>query len=218
MTRLGFLLARLRNDEGALLRLSAPLSALMDALSGRSVALVGNARALAQGTQGAQIDAADLVIRLNAAPLPGAVSHGSRTDWLAMSIPVDAATIAARAPRRLVWVTPKRKRLPWRIARDPRFALLPAAGQQALMARLGARPTTGMQMIDLLARSHAARIGLFGFDFFASQSLSGARQAQHVPHDFAAESAAVRDLIARDPRFTLHATPDFQSDQIPSGG
>lgn len=203
MTRLGFWIARARGDERALLRLSPPPERLVAELSGRRVALVGNARSLAERTEGAEIDAADLVIRLNAAPLPSAASHGTRTDWMAMSVPVEAGVIAARAPRRLLWMTPKRKRLPWRIAGDPRFALAPAAWNARLAAEVGARPTTGLMMIDLLARSQAGAVRLHGFDFFASLSLSGGRTARDVPHDFAAERAWVERLVARDGRFRL---------------
>lgn len=204
MNKLAFWIARWRNDDAALAQLSLPLSSLMDELRGCKVALVGNARALGEMTHGAEIDAADIVIRLNGAPMPQAASHGTRTDWLCMSIAVSADVIDARSPQRLIWVTPKRKRLPWAMAQDPRFAMLPADGQKTLMARLGSRPTTGMQMIDLLARSDAAQVDLWGFDFFASQSLSGGRAAKDVPHDFAAEAREVSALLARDTRFTRH--------------
>lgn len=77
MNRLGFLIARTLRDEGALQRLSAPQSAVLGDLAGKRIALVGNARALADTRHGAQIDAADLVIRINRAPIPSAESHGS---------------------------------------------------------------------------------------------------------------------------------------------
>ena len=74
-----------------------------------------------------------------------------------------------------------------------------------LKAALGAPPTTGLLMIDLLSRSPATRVSLYGFDFFASQSLTGSRTAAQVPHDFAAERAFTLALMARDPRFHLRA-------------
>lgn len=203
MTRLGFWVARAMGDEGRLMRLSVPPEALLAELSGPRVALVGNARSLAERSEGEEIDGADLVIRLNAAPSPSPASHGTRTDWMAMSVPVEAEEIAARNPGRLLWMTPKRKRLPWRIASDPRFALAPAAWNARLAEELGARPTTGLMVIDLLARSEARRVRLHGFDFFASLSLSGGRAAKDVPHDFAAEKTWVERLAARDARFVL---------------
>ena len=59
-------------------------------------------------------------------------------------------------------------------------------------------------LIDLIARSDMARLDLYGFDFFASQSLSGRRTADQVPHDFDAEAAWADALIHADPRLHLN--------------
>ncbi|MBD3624828.1 MAG: hypothetical protein HUJ24_05505, partial [Rhodobacteraceae bacterium] len=85
-------------------------------------------------------------------------------------------------------------------ATSPGFYLHPLAEYEALKAKLGAQPTTGAMLIEMLARSDLARLDLYGFDFFASLSLSGRRTAEKVPHDFAAEAALVGALLARDPR------------------
>ncbi len=203
MTRFGLLLARITRNEAALARLSAPRDAIMAELAGKSVALIGNSRALAETAFGPDIDGADLVIRLNSAPIPNPRSHGTRTDWIAMSTPTDAATLAARAPRRLLWMTRKRRRLIWRIASHKGFYLNRPSDVAALVETLGAPPTTGLMMIDLLARSDLARLTLYGFDFFASQSLTGSRRADQVPHDFTAERAFVEALAARDARVSV---------------
>ncbi len=203
MNRLSFLLARTLRDEAALQRLSAPEAALMASLAGRTVALVGNARSLAGSRHGPAIDAAGLVIRINRAPIPAAESHGTRTDILALATSIPAADLARLHPARILWMSPKRKRLPFAVATSPGFHM-PALGRfRALAALLGAPPTTGLMLIDLLSRSPAAAVTLYGFDFFASLSLSGRRTAAQVPHDFAAERAFVESLIARDPRFAL---------------
>ncbi|MFJ1293123.1 glycosyltransferase family 29 protein [Paracoccus yeei] len=204
MTRLGFLLARTLRDEPALQRLSVPRPELLAALAGKRVALVGNARALAQGAQGPAIDAADLVIRINRAPMPGAESHGTRTDWLALAVRLGAADRARIGASRILWMSPKRKRLDWRTATSPGFYLHPLKDYAALRDRLGASPTTGAMMIDLIARSDMARLDLYGFDFFASLSLSGHRRAEQVPHDFSGESEWVAALAASDRRITRH--------------
>lgn len=205
MTRLGFLIARLTGDEAAIEQLSDSPATLAAELAGKQVALIGNARSLSATGHGAAIDAADLVIRMNSAPIPSPHSHGSRTDWLAVSMPPEAALLAARAPARVLWMTRKRKRLPWALTRRPGFYLNRRDEALALADRLGAPPTTGLMLIDLLARSPAAGIALYGFDFFASLSLSGSRTAAQVPHDFEAERAFVEALLARDPRFRLMA-------------
>ena len=205
MNRFSFFVARTLRDEPALESLSVPQAKVLDGLAGRRVALVGNARGLALARHGAAIDAADVVIRINRAPMPAALSHGSRTDLLALATGLDRRQLDRIGPKGILWMSYKRKRLSWAIARSPGFYLHPLADYAALQDRLGAPPTTGAMMIDLLARSRAARVGLYGFDFFATLSLSGHRTADQVPHDFAAEAEWVNTLIAQDSRFILHA-------------
>lgn len=200
MTPLRFLLARTLRHETPLRALSVPQAELLAALRGKTVALVGNARSLAGASHGAAIDAHDLVIRINRAPMPSTASHGTRTDWLALATSLAAADRARLSPSRLLWLSPKRKRLPYWAATSPGFYLHPLPDHARLAARLGAAPTTGLMLIDLLARAPVASLTLYGFDFFASLSLSGRRTARQVPHDFAAEAAFVAALIARDSR------------------
>ncbi len=202
MNPLAFLLARTLRREPPLLALSVPQSALLAEVTGKRVALVGNARALGAQAHGAAIDAADIVIRINRAPMPAAASHGTRTDWLALATALGAADRARLARARKLWMSPKRKRLGHAIATSPGFYLHPLADYAALCAQIGAPPTTGLMLIDLLARAPLAGLTLYGFDFFASMSLSGRRNAAQVPHDFAAEAAFVAALMARDSRIT----------------
>ncbi|TRW98859.1 hypothetical protein FNJ84_04735 [Paracoccus sp. M683] len=203
MTPLRFHFARLFGDEPLLAGMSVPQAALLAGLADQQVALVGNARALTEGRQGAAIDAADLVIRINRAPMPSPESHGSRTDWLALATRLNAADRDRIAPDRVLWMSPKRKRLDWQTATSPGFYLHPLADYNALKDQLGAPPTTGAMMIDLLLRSDLAGLTLYGFDFFASQSLSGRRRADQVPHDFSAEADWVAGLSATDARLRL---------------
>ena len=203
MTRLAFLIARTLRQEAPLLALSDDRDSLLAELTGKHVALIGNARALAARSDGAAIDAADLVIRVNRAPMPAPASHGTRTDWLALATSISAADLARIGPDRILWMSPKRKRLAWPVACTPGFYLHPLPDHQRLRDRLGAPPTTGLMMIDLLVQSDLARLDLYGFDFFASLSLTGSRTASNVPHDFPAERALVEALTTRDPRLHL---------------
>ena len=204
MTPLRFIVARLLRNEDLLTGLSVPQPDLLAALKGQTVALVGNARALAEGRQGAEIDAHDLVVRVNLAPMPAAESHGTRSDWLGLAVRLPRADRARIAPGRILWMSHKRKRLDYASAQSPDFYLHPLADYQALKDRLGAPPTTGAMLIDLLLRSDLARLDLYGFDFFASKSLTGSRSADQVPHDFTAEAAWVEGLTRTDPRLHLH--------------
>lgn len=202
MSRLGFYLARTLRQEAPLAALSVPQADLLAALAGRRVALVGNARALSESTHGAAIDAHDLVVRINRAPMPAPASHGTRTDWLGLAVRLPAADRARLRPARLLWMSHKRKRLDWATATSPGFYLHPQADYARLMVEVGAQPTTGAMLIELIARSAMAGLTLYGFDFFASLSLSGSRTAAQVPHDFAGEAAWVGALMARDPRIS----------------
>ncbi len=203
MNRLGFHAARALRLEAALAVLSVPQAELLADLAGRRVALVGNARALAGGSHGAEIDGHDRVIRINRAPMPGAQSHGTRTDWLALALRLGAPDRARIGAGRYLWMSHKRKRLDYTTATSPGFYLHPLADHAALKARLGAQPTTGAMLIDLLTRAPLAGLSLYGFDFMASLSLSGSRSAERTPHDFGAEAAMVHALTARDSRITL---------------
>lgn len=204
MTPLRFHLARTLRNEAMLATLSVPQDDIFTALAGRRVALVGNARALAGTDAGAGIDAADLVIRINRAPMPGPASHGTRTDWLALATRLPDADRARLNPARILWMSPKRKRLDWKTAHSPGFYLHPLDAYRALQGQLGAPPTTGAMMIALALAAPLAALDLYGFDFFASRSLSGRRGAAQVPHDFGAEAEWVARLVATDPRLHLH--------------
>ena len=116
MTHLGFLLARTLRREAPLAALSAPEAELFADLRGKRVALVGNARALTERNEGAEIDSADIVIRINRAPMPASRTHGTRTDWLALATTIGADDLDRIRPRRILWMSHKRKRLPWRMA------------------------------------------------------------------------------------------------------
>ena len=203
MTPLRFHLARALRREATLGTLSVAPSELDQALSGLRVALVGNARALAAQDHGPAIDAADLVVRINRAPMPSPASHGTRTDWLALAVRLPEADRARLAPRRILWMSPKRKRLDWRSAHSPGFYLHPLARYRALGMVLGAPPSTGIMAADLILGSPCASLTLYGFDFFASKSLSGSRGAAQVPHDFGAEAAWIRARTAGDARLTV---------------
>lgn len=204
MERLRFLLARWTRNEGALAASSVPMAGLLADLAGKSVALVGNARALAQTHQGPQIDAHDLVARINRAPTPDAQSHGSRTDWLFLATSLPAARLDALNPKRVLWMSHKRKRLGWNIASSQGFYLHPLTDYQNLKGSLGAPPSTGIMAAELLLRSGLARLDLYGFDGFASLSLSGRRKAQQVPHHFGSEAAWLESRAASDPRLVIH--------------
>ena len=167
-------------------------------LKGQSVALVGNARALLQTQLGQKIDAHDLVIRMNHAPSLGTAAAGSRLNWLATSIrPVhDSIDVC-------LWIGRKLKRMPYTLATSGKLYLYPAERRQMMAGILGARASTGAMLIELVLNSAARQISIFGFDFFASLSLSGDQNKETAPHDFSFEANWVAAQIEKDERLTL---------------
>ena len=199
-----FLIAAWRNDDAVLGRSATSVDQLMQEMTGKRIAIVGNARALAQNEFGVQIDGCDLVIRINRAPMPNVASHGARTDWLALATSLPQVQFKTLGAARLIWMSHKRKRLKYWMGQTFGFSLFPKSEYDDLKAKLGAQPTTGAMLIAFAAQSNASEIHLFGFDFFSSLSLSGRRDATNVPHDFTSESDFVHGLIKSDPRIMLH--------------
>ena len=201
---------KVRRAYGAVRRLlgikyRSPLSEadLFEILRGRSVALIGNARTLADGRYGSQIDEHDIVIRCNRAPIPGRESHGSRTTFIATSTDLPRELMAERAATYLLWMSPRRDALAGWMLKWPNFFLYPENSHARLQSAVAPRPTTGIMVIDLLVRSPCRSITLYGFDFFKSRSLSGDRSREGSPHDFDAEEAFVRQLVDTDTRVSL---------------
>lgn len=203
--KLRFRLAAWQNDDAVLGRGAAPLAELLQEMTGKRIAIVGNARALARTDHGALIDGCDLVIRINRAPMPRATSHGTQTNWLSLATSLSQVQFEQLGAQRLIWMSHKRKRLKYWMAQTFGFTLFSQARYRDLKARLNAQPTTGALLIDFATQSKAAEVHLFGFDFFASQSLSGSRNAAQTPHDFDAEAKWANALITDDPRLTLHS-------------
>ncbi|WP_083347267.1 glycosyltransferase family 29 protein [Rhizobium sp. LCM 4573] len=193
-----------RRQFGMCYRSALSEADLFEMLRGKSVALVGNALSLAERDCGAAIDACDIIIRCNRAPIPDVRSHGARTTFIATSIELPEEIMAERGASHILWMSPPRNALPAWIVRWPNFFLYPKARHEALNAKVPGRPTTGLMVIDLLARSRCRAVALYGFDFFKSQSLSGERDRTQGPHDFDAEERFVRALVAKDRRFSLN--------------
>ncbi|MCF2947928.1 glycosyltransferase family 29 protein [Paraglaciecola aquimarina] len=205
-----FGLAANLNQDSYLNKFSSNLAQLNHELTGKTVALVGNARSLADSHYGADIDANDLVIRINRAPRTSFESHGERTDWLALATSIQKQTFDELDCQRLLWMSHKRKRLRSWMAHSDGFCLFPNAQYKQLKQQLQAPPSTGTVLIKWLLESNAAKINLYGFDFFSSLSLSGRRTAQQVPHNFKAEKSYIENLLKQHKHLHLHSTIQTQ--------
>ena len=181
-------------------------SRLARCVSGRSVALVGNARSLSTLSLGQEIDSCELVIRMNTAPNQKTGSHGARTSWIASSTLLSPRRLQALNPERLIWMSPRRRALVL-LAYGTLLPMsfYPSDWWQVLAAKLGgARPSTGAMVIDLIVRLGGfSELRLFGFDFFQSGSLSQRGLTSPPPHEFAREREYVSELLQSEPRITL---------------
>ncbi len=153
---------------------------------------------------GSAIDANDIVLRFNRAPIISREANGSRTDWLATSVPLERDTIDAIGPRRILWMSRRRSKMNMIIATAGHLYVHPKEDVLRLAASASVeRPSTGLMVIDLLARSRCRSVELYGFDFYKSQSLSGHQSIDTAPHAYDREEAFVTGLVARDSRFTI---------------
>lgn len=196
-------LGRLRQQLGLSYRSKLEERQLDTYFEGKSVALVGNARSLAETDFGHLIDRNAIVLRLNAAPIPSSLSHGTRTDIVATSIVFPKKHFDRLGAEMIWWMTPAPMSLPSWMTRSSGFFLYPKSRHSALAAELLARPTTGLMVIDMLREFPCASVDIFGFDFFSSFSLSNSKAVLPAAHNFERERDYVLDLLARNPHFRL---------------
>ncbi|WFF41111.1 hypothetical protein EVC62_06120 [Salinicola endophyticus] len=180
-----------------------PQSVLDEHLSGKNVAIVGNAQHPQPQHFGEEIDRHDVVIRINSAPGLGETGRGCRITWLATSIPPSLSSEVMEDLDFVIWMSNKRRKLSYPLWTSGKLAFYPASHNYELRKALSARPSTGIMLIDFLLRSEAKKITVYGFDFFQSFSLSGHENPGSIPHDFTAEKAWVEKRCLSDDRLTI---------------
>ena len=171
----------------------------------KSIALVGNASSLWEGTFGPQIDAADYVIRINQGAFIELFpqSTGVRTDALLMSLngnSIEKAWMFSRARMRantVVAMTP-RDRTFLGIPLEKLIPTYPLQWHAELHTTMGARPSTGAMAVDLLARTvnSPEQISIYGFDFWGSPTTYTGK-IKAAPHDPEAEEKFVRGSVPK---------------------
>lgn len=168
-------------------------------LEGKTVALIGNARALLETRQGSAIDKHDIVIRVNGAPGLGTEAAGSKLTWIAC-----ADRTAHDVTPTVLWLGRKVRKIPYRLMISGRLFIYDQVRRDSLSGDLSARASTGIMGIELLLRSPVKSIDLFGFDFYASRSLSGVHTKESTPHNYTEEEKWVFDKLANEARLRLH--------------
>ena len=164
------------------------------ALKGRTVALIGNARSLLAHDYGSEIDAHDLVVRLNRGFVVSPKAQGTRTDIVSLTPTLTEDEIEQQFdPTYMVLLTPKLRHLV--IVRGPnlkKVLFYPHRYWIADRQKIGRRPSSGYMMLSYMLRLDcAASITLYGFDFGATETYYNPPNYE-TPHDFAAEGRIIQ--------------------------
>lgn len=195
-----------------------PIQAHAPLFEGRRVAIVGNAESLLGTRFGAQIDAMDVVVRINHGVVRQPVSQGRRTDVLAMSCRMlETDLLQHFDPALILWMTPRWRHLqPYSRRVMQRVCFFPGRAWRHLSQDLlgGRRPSTGfMTTMQLLQLDIAAEIHLFGFDFGVTRTFYNAPGYQ-TPHDYAAEARLLSAQVACG-RLVIHHAPTTATETGP---
>jgi hypothetical protein len=173
-------------------------------LEGKSVAIIGNSTRLTDAENGHDIDEHDIVVRLNRAPIMSKQSHGTKTDWIATSTPINSGLVDGRKVSLSLWMTAKCSRIPvWMFGSKRKVFRFPKSAYRRLKHDLSSRPSSGFMVIDLVRKSKAKSISIYGFDGFVSGSLSSAQTKESAPHNFDHEYSVLQKIAANDPRFRI---------------
>ncbi|SFK97625.1 hypothetical protein SAMN04488004_105118 [Loktanella salsilacus] len=140
------------------------LSALSEAMAGKSIALVGNASSFVETPK--TLERHQFVIRMNKGAHIASEKGNLRTDCLLISAFRGKKYLEA-APH-VVWMTPK-KRDELSVKEIAAMYFYPVPAWEELFAEIGDRPSTGCMGIDLISRRlRGGELWLYGFDFWQS--------------------------------------------------
>ncbi|HEY8596254.1 MAG TPA: glycosyltransferase family 29 protein [Devosiaceae bacterium] len=152
-------------------------------LSGRRIAVVGNAQSLFDFQDGSVIDGHDVVVRLNRGVVFQPKSQGQRTDMVGISCPMSWKEVQEGfGTPKLIWLSPIRELMAADLVRKRmEMAWVPFDTWRELKGQLGqGRPSSGLIILYALKMAfEPSAISLFGFDWKASRT-SYHDNAQHV--------------------------------------
>ena len=195
----------LQAPRGWFLKLTRANDARMRALiAGKSVAVVGNAQSLLAGELGDEIDARDIVIRLNKGFPKHLGAQGSRTNMVGLTSELgEAEMLAGFAPDTLLMLIPKMRHFNiWRRDSVARTLFYPFRHWLSDQRKIGRRPSSGFMAISWLMRLDAAQsVMLYGFDFGATATYYNP-EGYRTPHDFPKEGEIIQGW-ATEGRLTI---------------
>lgn len=179
-------------DDAVQMRHLAEIAGLM---RGGSVAVVGNAAAIFDRQDGAEIDGHDRVVRINRGFVRDPAAQGGRTDLLCLGTLVEPEAIETAFGRPpIVFVSPQR----WGLSDSPlrgreHVACFPLGAWRELSARIGGgRPSAGLITVFMCRETFGFEaVSLFGFDWKTTKTFYASKlRTNH--HDWEAERALMR--------------------------
>lgn len=181
----GWLLKLTRNSDRKMAEL----------LSGKSIAIVGNAKSLLETNYGEQIETHDIIIRLNKGFVTQQSAQGTRTDMVGLTPELsEGETIARFEPSYFLMLIPKMRH--YRLfGKDAVRNTLFYKFRYWLADRnlIGRRPSSGFMAISWMVRlGQAKSITLYGFDFGATPTYYNP-VGYKTPHNYDREREIVLD-------------------------
>jgi hypothetical protein len=172
---------------------------------GKSVAIVGNAQSLFGKNLGSEIDAHDVVIRLNRGFIVDPSQQGSRTDIIGTARPLSLEQIQRYNPKLVYWLFWRWWRLPtWNAETWEKTEVVPVSLWRKANKQLSKRPTSGFVMVNtILDHTSSTRVNTFGFDFYETPNFyRGAKMGNaHKPMD---EGDCLRQRAKSNPLFVIN--------------
>ena len=156
-------------------------------ISGKTVAIVGNAKSIFDKDNGKAIDSHEVIIRFNRGFVTQPKAQGSKTDILLLACELN---LDEKASYKAMYSVNR--------SSNTRCGDLTIGNKMRsrLRAWIGKQPSTGFMAIDLCRESRASKIDLYGFDFEKTPTFYN--PADYVTkHDYDAEEKIVCDMAAR---------------------
>ena len=178
---------------------------------GKTVAVIGNSMALFNKSYGAEIDAHDVVVRINKAAMlytrqEASKSHGTKTHVRVFWSAAEYKSFFSKLPKHV------KKMHAGHQGRTPNNVGLvdfvyPESRYKELKKHAGkhSNPTTGLITLDYIAACNPKHVDVYGFDWKATATFTDPemKREKACPHDYPTEKEyCAKTFFSRD-NFTL---------------
>lgn len=160
------------------------LNRIGEHITGKTIAIVGNAKSIFDKKNGKRIDNHDFVIRFNKGFITRTESQGTKTSLLLLACELTPEQIMSYKPK---FVCNRSRHY-----NNPTMYTIRNEQRALMKLRLGSQPSTGFMAIDICLYFGAKSIDLYGFDFEATPTFYNP-EGYKTQHDYNKEEDIVRD-------------------------